>query len=194
MGPLLAAGLALGAGVAAAPGPAETRAAPGVVEGTVVGVKVQLAGASDSVRLARLADGSLRFLLEGQDGRVLALTPEEFARRVYEEEAGRSWWLLFLNITSPFGLTWVAVGLGGQLLFTGRMLLQWVASERSRRSVVPEGFWWLSLLGASMLIVYFVWRKDAVGVLGQATGWIVYGRNLWLIHRERRGPAAPGGG
>jgi lipid-A-disaccharide synthase-like uncharacterized protein len=166
--------------------------APSSAGGTVAGVKVQLAGADERVRLRQLPDGSLRFLVERHDGAVEPLNPDQFARRVFDEEARRHWWLLVLNITSPLGLAWVGVGLGGQLLFTGRMLLQWVASERSRRSVVPAGFWWLSLVGASMLVVYFVWRKDAVGVLGQATGWIVYLRNLTLIYRGRR-EATPAG-
>jgi lipid-A-disaccharide synthase-like uncharacterized protein len=79
------------------------------------------------------------------------------------------------------------VGLGflGQALFTGRMLVQWLTSERQRRSVVPVAFWWLSLAGASMLLGYFVWRKDIVGVLGQGTGWAIYVRNLWLLYRPR---------
>ncbi|HAI14296.1 MAG TPA: hypothetical protein DCM28_21505, partial [Phycisphaerales bacterium] len=72
---------------------------------------------------------------------------------------------------------WVAVGLLGQVLFTGRMIVQWIASEKSKRSVVPTAFWWMSLIGASMLITYFIWRKDVVGVLGQATGWFIYVRN-----------------
>jgi len=49
-------------------------------------------------------------------------------------------------------------------------------------------FWWMSLIGASMLIVYFTWRIDVVGVLGQSTGWVIYVRNLWMIYRP--GPAA----
>jgi lipid-A-disaccharide synthase-like uncharacterized protein len=188
--------LCLGVAVvtAAAASGAEPRAAPpgGVEEGTVAGVTVQLAGSEERVRLQRLPDGSLRFLLTRHDGSVEALTPEAFARRVYHEEAGRSWWLLLLNITSPLGLAWVAVGLAGQVLFAGRMVVQWVASERSRRSVVPAAFWWMSLAGASMLIVYFVWRRDVVGVLGQATGWIIYLRNLSLILGSRRAPVLPG--
>ena len=66
------------------------------------------------------------------------------------------------------------------------MLVQWLASERNRRSVVPVGFWWMSLGGATLLLVYFVWRKDVVGVLGQATGWLIYVRNLSLIYRSPR--------
>jgi lipid-A-disaccharide synthase-like uncharacterized protein len=89
-----------------------------------------------------------------------------------------------LNITGPAGIAWVAMGLLGQVLFTGRMILQWLTSERARRSVVPVGFWWMSLAGASMLLAYFVWRRDIVGVLGQSAGWMIYSRNLWLIYRR----------
>jgi lipid-A-disaccharide synthase-like uncharacterized protein len=67
----------------------------------------------------------------------------------------------------------VGLGLLGQVLFTGRMLVQWLASEKQKRSVVPVAFWWMSLIGATMLLVYFTWRRDIVGVLGQATGWFI---------------------
>ena len=63
-----------------------------------------------------------------------------------------------------------------------RMAVQWIMSERERRSVVPTAFWWLSAAGGVMLFVYFCWRKDIVGVLGQSIGLLVYARNLWFIH------------
>ncbi|ACV69613.1 lipid A biosynthesis domain protein [Desulfohalobium retbaense DSM 5692] len=81
---------------------------------------------------------------------------------------------------------WVSVGLLGQVFFTGRMVVQWITSERKRRSVIPVAFWWMSLLGACMLLLYFIWRKDIVGILGQSTGLFIYLRNLRLIYRERR--------
>ena len=87
------------------------------------------------------------------------------------------------NITSPWGIAWVLVGLLGQALFTGRMIIQWLASERLGRSTIPVAFWWCSLIGASMLLAYFIWRKDIVGVLGQGLGWFIYIRNLSLIYR-----------
>ena len=90
-----------------------------------------------------------------------------------------------LNITTAVGVLWVGLGLLGQVLFTGRMVVQWLVSEKHRRSVVPPVFWYLSLAGASMLLAYFVWRKDIVGVLGQATGWAIYARNVYLIRRDR---------
>lgn len=91
----------------------------------------------------------------------------------------------FFNVTSWAQFGWVAVGLLGQAAFFGRMLIQWVVSERSRISTVPPLFWWLSLLGGATLFVYFVWRKDVVGVLGQSTGIVVYARNLRLIRKQR---------
>jgi len=90
------------------------------------------------------------------------------------------------NITGWASLAWVAVGLAGQLAFFGRMAIQWILSERRRESVVPEIFWWLSLGGGLGLFVYFVWRQDIVGVLGQSTGVVIYARNLRLIHKRRR--------
>lgn len=90
----------------------------------------------------------------------------------------------FFNITrwSTFG--WVMIGLAGQGAFFGRMMVQWIISERCRVSTVPEVFWWLSLAGGLALFIYFVWRKDVVGVLGQATGVVIYARNLRLIHKQ----------
>lgn len=120
-----------------------------------------------------------------RDGRRELVSPDEFAALLYHEFSGRNRLFAFLNITSPIGIAWVGLGLLGQVLFTGRMLVQWITSERERRSVVPVAFWWMSLAGAAMLVVYFVWRKDVIGVLGQSTGFFVYARNLRLIHRER---------
>lgn len=96
-----------------------------------------------------------------------------------------NWVFHVLNITSWPGLLWVVVGFFGQALFFARMMVQWVASEREKKSVVPVGFWWLSLLGGAMLFGYFVWRRDIIGVLGQTTGVVVYARNLRLIYKVR---------
>ncbi|MFO1032248.1 MAG: lipid-A-disaccharide synthase N-terminal domain-containing protein [Planctomycetota bacterium] len=151
--------------------------------GEGVDVKVQLDGAEDRAVLHRLADGGLRWRLRSDAGEVLELTPDQFAERVHQDQSSRGPWEVLLNVSSPAGFAWVALGFFGQVLFTGRMLVQWLVSERQKRSVVPVAFWWMSLIGASMLLVYFVWRKEPIGVLGQATGWFVYVRNLWMIHR-----------
>jgi len=91
-----------------------------------------------------------------------------------------------LNITSWTSMLWVAVGFGGQGIFMSRFLIQWIVSERRRESVIPPIFWWISLMGATLLFSYFVWRRDLVGALGQSTGVVIYARNLRLIHKQRR--------
>ncbi|KAA2244012.1 lipid-A-disaccharide synthase N-terminal domain-containing protein [Salinarimonas soli] len=80
----------------------------------------------------------------------------------------------------------VLVGLIGQLLFTARFLVQWIASERAGRSVVPVSFWFLSIGGGLILLGYALYRKDPVFILGQSLGTLIYVRNLMLISRERR--------
>jgi lipid-A-disaccharide synthase-like uncharacterized protein len=82
---------------------------------------------------------------------------------------------------------WVALGLAGQLLFMGRFLVQWIASERAGRSVVPVAFWYFSIGGAVILFAYACWRRDPVFILGQSMGLGIYLRNLWFIRRERQG-------
>ncbi|MFC0342541.1 lipid-A-disaccharide synthase N-terminal domain-containing protein [Paracoccus niistensis] len=85
---------------------------------------------------------------------------------------------------------WIGIGFAGQLLFTSRFLVQWIASERRRESVVPVAFWWFSLAGGVTLLSYALWRHDPVFILGQAMGLVVYARNLALIHAKNREAAA----
>lgn len=92
----------------------------------------------------------------------------------------------FFNISSWFNFGWIAIGLLGQCAFFGRMMVQWVVSEKKRESVVPSIFWWMSLIGGICLFSYFVWRVDFIGVLGQSTGVVIYARNIRLIHKQKR--------
>lgn len=128
--------------------------------------------------------GNLRVVYGEQE-----LTPDELIEIVYErQQSSRGVVGLFnvLDITSWVSLGWVAFGLLGQAIFAGRMIVQWIAAEKAKASVVPPIFWWMSLLGSSMLIIYFIWRVEVVGILGQATGWFVYVRNLWFIYGKPR--------
>lgn len=79
---------------------------------------------------------------------------------------------------------WVVIGLLGQLCFTSRFLIQWIASEKARQSIVPEAFWYFSILGGATLLVYAIYRKDPVFILGQATGLFIYFRNLHFLRRK----------
>lgn len=72
------------------------------------------------------------------------------------------------------------LGFAGQALFSARFIVQWIASERARRSIVPRAFWWLSVGGGALLFTYAVWRQDPVFMAGQGAGLFVYLRNLRL--------------
>lgn len=76
------------------------------------------------------------------------------------------------------------IGLLGQLCFTSRFLIQWFASEKAKQSIVPEAFWYFSILGGATLLTYAIYRKDAVFILGQATGLFIYFRNLYFLKRR----------
>jgi lipid-A-disaccharide synthase-like uncharacterized protein len=84
---------------------------------------------------------------------------------------------------------WVGVGLLGQMFFTARFLVQWIASERRKQSVVPVHFWYFSVGGGLILLVYAIYRLDPVFIVGQGAGLFVYARNLYLIRRAP-GPLA----
>ena len=89
---------------------------------------------------------------------------------------------------SSFDL-WLIVGLLGQLLFSMRFLVQWVASEKRKKSIIPISFWYFSIGGSFLLLAYAIKRQDPVFILGQSMGFVIYIRNLVLIDREKRGLA-----
>ena len=96
------------------------------------------------------------------------------------------WVREWLDVHHIWELWWLLLGLIAQLLFGLRWVVQWLVSERRRESHVPEFFWWASLVGATLLLVYFIGRREPIGTLGQLTGWIVYIRNLHLIKTKQR--------
>ena len=81
---------------------------------------------------------------------------------------------------------WLIVGFAGQLCFTSRFLVQWLVSERQKKSIIPLAFWYFSILGGATLLSYAIYRKDPVFILGQSTGLLIYFRNLYFIRREAR--------
>lgn len=148
-------------------------------------ISVPIDGRDRRVEIRPTPEG-IRARLETGEG-VKEYSGEEFLTLMYgqQQKKERHWYFRLFNITSWRGFFWVSLGLFGQLLFTFRMVLQWLASEKHGKSVVPVGFWWGSLIGGLMLLTYFIWRKDIVGILGQSTGAFIYARNLVLIYRER---------
>ena len=80
----------------------------------------------------------------------------------------------------------VMIGLGGQALFTMRFVVQWIASERAGKSVIPVAFWFFSIGGGVLLFGYALYVKDPVFILGQGFGVFVYLRNLYFVMRDRK--------
>jgi len=85
---------------------------------------------------------------------------------------------------------WVLLGYVAQLMFTMRFVVQWIASERARKSVVPVAFWYFSIVGGLLLFAYSLYIRDPVFILGQGFGVFVYARNLFFVLRDRRPAAA----
>jgi lipid-A-disaccharide synthase-like uncharacterized protein len=81
---------------------------------------------------------------------------------------------------------WVLLGFVAQAFFTARFLVQWIASERAGRSVIPLAFWIFSIGGGALLLIYALYRKDPVFIAGQAFSFFVYSRNLYFVLRERK--------
>jgi lipid-A-disaccharide synthase-like uncharacterized protein len=79
---------------------------------------------------------------------------------------------------------WLYLGLIGQFFFSARFLVQWVATEKQKKSVVPISFWYFSILGSTLLLAYAIYKKDPVFILGQSFGMIVYFRNLQIIFKK----------
>ncbi len=98
-----------------------------------------------------------------------------------------TWWA---NISAT-ELIWLTVGFTAQAMFSMRFIIQWIASERARRSVMPETFWYFSFVGGLMLFIYAIYRMDPVFILGQGSGLFIYARNIYFIHEAKRHMTSP---
>jgi lipid-A-disaccharide synthase-like uncharacterized protein len=92
---------------------------------------------------------------------------------------------VFGNMT-PEEIIWISIGFLGQGLFAMRFIIQWLVSEKHRDSVIPVAFWYFSIAGGAVLLSYAIWRTDPVIIAGQATGLLIYSRNLYFIVNRRR--------
>ena len=88
-------------------------------------------------------------------------------------------------LSNHLNALWIGIGLLGQAMFSARFLIQWLASERVKQSIVPDLFWYFSLSGGLILLTYAIHKKDPVFILGQGTGILIYSRNLYFIYRQR---------
>ncbi len=82
--------------------------------------------------------------------------------------------------------TWLIIGFIGQFLFSMRFMIQWIKSEKEKKSVIPMAFWYFSLLGGTTLLTYAIYKQDPVFILGQSLGIFIYTRNIYLIYNEKR--------
>jgi len=91
----------------------------------------------------------------------------------------------FINELSrePF---WTLIGFVGQVTFGGRFILQWIVSEYKKRSHVPVAFWFLSLIGSLILLVYSIHRTEPIFILGFSINTLIYNRNLHLIYKHKQ--------
>ncbi|HZV81157.1 MAG TPA: lipid-A-disaccharide synthase N-terminal domain-containing protein [Geobacteraceae bacterium] len=88
-----------------------------------------------------------------------------------------------MNYAKAITLT---IGFTGQAFFFLRFFIQWIHSEKQKKSVIPEIFWYFSLVGGILLLIYAILRKDIVFIVGQSTGTFIYLRNIWLLRKERQ--------
>ena len=93
---------------------------------------------------------------------------------------------MIINSSTIINAAWLTVGFGGQAIFSMRFIVQWLSSEKQKRSVIPIAFWYLSIFGAITLCAYAIHRRDPVFIIGQAFGILVYLRNLYFIYKEKK--------
>lgn len=92
--------------------------------------------------------------------------------------------MTLFNLSMTSETLWIIIGFVGQSLFFMRFFVQWIASERAGKSVIPNAFWYFSMLGGVTLFVYALWRQDPVFIIGQSTGLFIYARNLYFLHKS----------
>jgi lipid-A-disaccharide synthase-like uncharacterized protein len=96
------------------------------------------------------------------------------------------WWAT----TPTTDLIWISIGFIAQFSFSMRFVVQWLASEKARASIVPETFWYFSVFGGALLLAYAIYRMDPVFIVGQAAGLVIYARNIYFIWLGKRAPGA----
>lgn len=90
------------------------------------------------------------------------------------------------NNLSAYELIWLAIGFGGQVMFSMRFILQWLHSEKHKKSLIPVTFWYFSIFGSLILLVYAIHKKDPVFTAGQLFGVFIYARNLYFIYKNKQ--------
>jgi lipid-A-disaccharide synthase-like uncharacterized protein len=85
---------------------------------------------------------------------------------------------------------WIIIGFVGQTFFYARFIIQWIASERAKKVVIPISFWYASIIGSVITLAYAIYRADPIFILGFSLNIIIYVRNLMLLKKDVRPDAA----
>ncbi|MCK5161587.1 MAG: lipid-A-disaccharide synthase N-terminal domain-containing protein, partial [Candidatus Aureabacteria bacterium] len=88
---------------------------------------------------------------------------------------------LYVELKDP----WALIGWVGQLFFSSRFIVQWIATERKKQSIIPVSFWYLSIVGSLLLLVYGFYIKKPVYIVGYLFNSVVYVRNLYFIYKKK---------
>ena len=91
-----------------------------------------------------------------------------------------------MNVNFSEETIWLGIGFLGQALFSARFIVQWLKSEKAKKSVFPVAFWYFSIGGGVTLLAYAIYRQDPVFILGQASGLFIYFRNLYFVFNEKK--------
>jgi lipid-A-disaccharide synthase-like uncharacterized protein len=145
-----------------------------------------LAGAILALTLARAALAAA----ETQQPAASAADGATDARTTGQLQAENQALKARISRLDPAGI-WYVVGFIGQFIFMMRFVVQWIASERKKQSVVPLAFWYLSLVGSLITIVYAAYRRDPVFTAAFCLNILIYMRNLYFIHGKPKAPEAP---
>ena len=81
---------------------------------------------------------------------------------------------------------WLILGFTAQALFSARFVIQWIASEKAKSSIIPVLFWYLSIAGGGLLLIYAIHIKDPVFIIGQAFGFLIYARNIYFVRKKAK--------
>jgi lipid-A-disaccharide synthase-like uncharacterized protein len=166
-----------------------------LAEEELPGIKITLSDPAGTPLLlspASIKGWVFKFLAKQQGytlGTFDALTPGEY--RVKADLTGAAWQksdrvvlLAFAPAVSPSKFLWLLLGFGGQIFFSLRFLVQWLASEKAGRSTVPRSFWYYSIIGGLLTLAYAVHTREPVFILAYAFNAFIYLRNLMLLKRE----------
>jgi lipid-A-disaccharide synthase-like uncharacterized protein len=90
-----------------------------------------------------------------------------------------------MKLNANVEILWLILGFLGQFFFFLRFFFQWLVSEKRKESIIPVSFWYFSIFGGVLLLIYSVYRRDPVFIVGQSLGVLIYARNLYFVYKKK---------